>query len=224
MTPDPPNLSCLCFFGPAIFVLYVSMPLILWRVASHFGQRISLKRGLFSLLLFLAAFPVALVFLSWTGAADVDAIHTIKSGSIVPLLVLGLGNLFDPSATAVADKPVEIDEVIMGNVLQAGQGQNPARQAMIRAGLPKETPAFSINKVCGSGMKSVMLGHDAIKAGSSEVVIAGGMESMTNAPYLLPKARSGMRMGHQQALDQEQRGQRCQHTDTPCAHAWTLPE
>ncbi|WP_319524694.1 acetyl-CoA C-acetyltransferase [uncultured Desulfosarcina sp.] len=89
---------------------------------------------------------------------------------------------------------VSIDEVIMGNVLQAGQGQNPARQAMIRAGLPKETPAFSINKVCGSGLKAIALGAMAIMTGESDVVLAGGMENMSLAPMALPKARWGHRM------------------------------
>ncbi|MEE4217273.1 MAG: acetyl-CoA C-acyltransferase [Xanthomonadales bacterium] len=95
----------------------------------------------------------------------------------------------------------EASEVIMGCVLPAAVGQAPARQAALSAGVPASVGAMTINKVCGSGMKSVMLGHDAIKAGSSEIVIAGGMESMSNAPYLLPKARGGMRMGHGQVLD-----------------------
>lgn len=96
---------------------------------------------------------------------------------------------YDPGAA-----PVTIDEVIMGNVLQAGQGQNPGRQAMIRAGIPKETPAFTLNKVCGSGLKAVALGAQAIMAGSAEVVLAGGMENMSLAPMALPKARWGHRM------------------------------
>jgi acetyl-CoA C-acetyltransferase len=91
-------------------------------------------------------------------------------------------------------QPVSIDEVIMGNVLQAGLGQNPARQAMIRAGLPKETPAFTINKVCGSGLKAIALGAQSIMTGQAEVVIAGGQESMSNAPMALPLARWGHRM------------------------------
>ena len=92
-------------------------------------------------------------------------------------------------------------EVIMGCVLPAGLGQAPARQASLQAGIPVSVGCMTINKVCGSGLKSVMLGHDAIKAGSSEIVIAGGMESMSNAPYMLPKARGGMRMGHGEVLD-----------------------
>ena len=89
---------------------------------------------------------------------------------------------------------IMVDEVIMGNVLMSGQGQNPARQAMIRAGLPKETPAFTINKVCASGMKAIALGAQSIKAGENEVVIAGGMENMSDVPIALPKARWGYRM------------------------------
>jgi len=95
----------------------------------------------------------------------------------------------------------DVSEVIMGCVLPAGLGQAPARQASLKAGIPASVGCMTINKVCGSGMKAVMLGHDAIKAFSSEIVIAGGMESMTNAPYMLPKARGGMRMGHGQVLD-----------------------
>jgi acetyl-CoA C-acetyltransferase len=89
---------------------------------------------------------------------------------------------------------VAIDEVIMGNVLQAGLGQNPARQAMIKAGLPKETPAFTINKVCGSGLKAIALGAQSIMTGQAEVVVAGGQENMSQAPMALPKARWGHRM------------------------------
>lgn len=91
-------------------------------------------------------------------------------------------------------KPVVIDEVIMGNVLLAGQGQNPARQSMVHAGVPKETPAFTINKVCASGLKAIALGATAIMAGEADVIVAGGQESMSNAPLALPKARWGYRM------------------------------
>ena len=93
-----------------------------------------------------------------------------------------------------AATPVTVDEVIMGNVLQAGQGQNPARQAMVRAGVPKETPAYTINKVCGSGLKSIALGASAIMTGQAEVIIAGGQENMSQVPMALPKARWGYRM------------------------------
>jgi acetyl-CoA C-acetyltransferase len=94
-----------------------------------------------------------------------------------------------------------VDEVIMGCVLPAGLGQAPARQASLGAGLPLSAGVTTINKVCGSGLKAVMLAHDLIKAGSAEVVVAGGFESMSNAPYMLPKARTGYRMGHGQVLD-----------------------
>jgi len=94
-----------------------------------------------------------------------------------------------------------IDETIMGCVLAAGLGQAPARQASIGAGIPNATPCVTVNKMCGSGMKAIMLAHDAIKAGSAGVVVAGGMESMTNAPYLLTKVRGGLRLGHGQMLD-----------------------
>lgn len=98
-------------------------------------------------------------------------------------------------------EPGEPGEVIMGCVLPAALGQAPARQAALKAGIPVSVGALTVNKVCGSGMKSVMLAHDLIKAGSAETMIAGGMESMTGAPYMLPKARGGMRMGHGEVLD-----------------------
>jgi acetyl-CoA C-acetyltransferase len=94
-----------------------------------------------------------------------------------------------------------IDEVIMGCVLSAGQGQAPARQASLGAGIPLGTGCTTINKMCGSGMKATMLAHDLILAGSNRVMIAGGQESMSNAPYLVPKARAGLRMGHGKLID-----------------------
>lgn len=97
--------------------------------------------------------------------------------------------------------PHEIDEIITGCVLQAGIGQAPARQAAIKAGIPDSVGATTINKMCGSGLKSVMFGHDLIKAGSANIVLAGGMESMSQAPYLLSKARSGYRLGHGELKD-----------------------
>ncbi|MDP3267547.1 MAG: acetyl-CoA C-acyltransferase [Legionella sp.] len=97
--------------------------------------------------------------------------------------------------------PAEIDEVITGCVLQAGIGQAPARQAAIKAGIPNSTGATTINKMCGSGMKAVMMAHDMIKSGSAQVVLASGMESMSNAPYLLGKARAGYRLGHGELKD-----------------------
>jgi acetyl-CoA C-acetyltransferase len=98
-------------------------------------------------------------------------------------------------------KPEEVDEVIMGCVIQAGLGQNPARQAALNGGLPSTVSAVTINKVCGSGLKSVMLAAQGIALGDVEVVVAGGMESMSNAPYLLPKAREGYRMGNGELVD-----------------------
>ena len=95
----------------------------------------------------------------------------------------------------------EVEEVVMGCVLPAGQGQAPARQASLKAGVPKATGATTINKMCGSGMKAAMFAHDLIAAGSAQVVIAGGMESMSNAPYLLERARAGYRMGHGRVMD-----------------------
>ena len=98
-------------------------------------------------------------------------------------------------------KPEQVDEVIMGNVISAGLGQNPARQAALGAGLPPAVGALTINKVCGSGLKAVMLARQAILAGDAEIIVAGGMESMTNAPYLATKVRDGLRLGHGQLLD-----------------------
>lgn len=95
----------------------------------------------------------------------------------------------------------EIDEVIMGCVLPAGQGQAPARQAAVGAQIPVSIPSTTINKMCGSGMKSVMMAHDSIGSGSNQLVVAGGMESMTNAPHILPKSRDGLRLGHGSLLD-----------------------
>ncbi len=98
-------------------------------------------------------------------------------------------------------KPEDVQEVIMGCVLPAGQGQAPARQASLGAGLPLAAGCTTVNKMCGSGMKAAMFAHDILATGSVDVMVAGGMESMTNAPYLLPKARAGLRMGHGQVLD-----------------------
>ncbi len=97
--------------------------------------------------------------------------------------------------------PEQVDEVVMGCVLAAGQGQAPARQAALAAGLPVSTGCTTVNKMCGSGMKALMLAHDQLRAGSTGLMVAGGMESMSLAPYLLPKARAGLRMGHAQLLD-----------------------
>src|SRR5262245_36392085 len=100
-----------------------------------------------------------------------------------------------------AVRPDQVDEVILGCVLQAGIGMNVARQAVIKAGLPESVPAMTVNKVCGSGLKAVMLAAQAIKAGDAEVVVAGGTESMSRAPFLLPGARWGERLGHGKVLD-----------------------
>ena len=107
-------------------------------------------------------------------------------------------------AAALADagaKPGDVDELLMGNVLPAGQGQAPARQAGFHAGLGEEVPATTLNKMCGSGMKAVMLAHDQLKTGNGSMIVAGGMESMSNAPYLLPKMRAGARLGHSEVKD-----------------------
>ena len=126
-------------------------------------------------------------------------------GSLAPMTATELGacaiqavleDTQDPSTVSS-----HIDEVIMGCVLPAGLGQSPTRQASLKAGLPLATGVTTINKVCGSGMKALMLAHDLIKAGTAEAIVAGGMESMSNAPYLLPKARTGYRMGHGQVID-----------------------
>jgi acetyl-CoA C-acetyltransferase len=97
--------------------------------------------------------------------------------------------------------PAQVDEVILGCVLQAGLGMNPARQASIRAGVPESVPAYTVNKVCGSGLKAVMLAAQAVRGGDAAVIVAGGMESMSRAPYLLPDARWGQRLGHGQLVD-----------------------
>jgi acetyl-CoA C-acetyltransferase len=123
------------------------------------------------------------------------------------------GSLSDVSATKLGAvvvreavhrgqlKPEQIDECIMGNVVSAGLGQNPARQAALFGGLPPEVSAVTVNMVCGSGLRAVSLAAQSIQTGNAEIVVAGGMESMTNAPYLLPQARSGFRMGNQVAVD-----------------------
>ncbi|MDX1836503.1 acetyl-CoA C-acyltransferase [Legionella taurinensis] len=123
-------------------------------------------------------------------------------GALSALTAPELGAIAHRAALEQAGiSPSDIDEVITGCVLQAGIGQAPGRQAAIGAGIPDSTGATTINKMCGSGMKAVMLGHDLIKAGSANVVLASGMESMSNAPYLLEKARSGYRLGHGQLKD-----------------------
>ena len=122
------------------------------------------------------------------------------NGNLSSLAATKLGEVAIKAACEEMDVSV-IDEVIMGCVLPAGLGQSPARQASLGAGLPLSAGVTTINKVCGSGLKAVMMAHDLIKAGSATAVVAGGMESMSNAPYMLPKARTGYRMGHGQVLD-----------------------
>lgn len=123
-------------------------------------------------------------------------------GSLSSLSAHELGAVAIKAAVERAGiKGEDVDELIMGNVLQAGQGQAPARQACIEAGLPKSVPCSTLHKVCGSGLKAVMLAHDLIKAESASVVVAGGQESMSNAPYLLLKARQGYRYGNSTVYD-----------------------
>jgi acetyl-CoA C-acetyltransferase len=123
-------------------------------------------------------------------------------GALAPLTAVQLGTAAVRAAVASAGiQASDPDEVIMGCVLPAGLGQAPARQAAIGAGLPVSVPATTVNKMCGSGLKAVMLAADQIRAGSARIVLAGGLESMSNAPYLLPKARTGYRMGHGEVLD-----------------------
>ncbi|MBK9063493.1 MAG: thiolase family protein [Acidobacteria bacterium] len=123
-------------------------------------------------------------------------------GSLSTLPAHALGAVAIKSAVERAEVPAaRVEHVWMGNVLQAGQGQAPARQALLAAGLPKSTGAVTLHKVCGSGMRAVMDAANALRSGEFELVVAGGMESMSNAPYLVPKGRLGLRMGHGQLLD-----------------------
>jgi acetyl-CoA C-acetyltransferase len=123
-------------------------------------------------------------------------------GELAPVTAPQLGSVAIKGALERAGVPAEeVDEVIMGCVLPAGQGQAPARQASIGAGVPMSVGCTTVNKMCGSGMKAAMLAHDGLSASSGAVIVAGGMESMTNAPYLLAKARGGYRMGHGQVYD-----------------------
>jgi len=126
-------------------------------------------------------------------------------GSLSSLSASDLGGVAIRSAISKSGlNASDIDEVLMGSVLTAGQGQAPARQAALAAGLPVSTPCTTVNKVCGSAMKSIMLGGNALRSGQASVVVAGGMESMSGAPYLLPQARQGYRFGHAQMLDHMQ--------------------
>ena len=123
-------------------------------------------------------------------------------GELAPAAAPDLGGAAIKAALARAGMPAtDVSEVLMGIVLPAGLGQAPARQAAHSAGIPWDAPATTVNKMCGSGMKTVMQGHDAVALGSAEIVVAGGMESMTNAPHLLPSGRGGIRIGHGQVMD-----------------------
>src|SRR4051812_23761383 len=123
-------------------------------------------------------------------------------GTLKPFTASQLGSFVLRAAWERAElKPSDIDEVIMGNVVSAGLGQNPARQAALHGGLSAEVAAMTINKVCGSGLKAVALASQAITTGDSDIVVAGGMESMSNTPYMLPKARDGYRLGDGTLVD-----------------------
>jgi acetyl-CoA C-acetyltransferase len=123
-------------------------------------------------------------------------------GTLAPLAATKLGSIVVTEAVKRAGvDPADVDEVVMGNVVGAGLGQNPARQAAMGAGLPDSIPSFTVNKVCGSGLKAAVLGTQAIRCGDARVVVAGGMESMSNAPYLLKGARQAFRMGNQTLVD-----------------------
>ena len=123
-------------------------------------------------------------------------------GSLAPFSAVDLGSIVVREAVKRAGiEPDRVDEIIMGSVIQAGLGQNPARQAGLKGGLDKRVAAMTINKVCGSGLKAVALAAQGIRTGDVEAVVAGGMESMSNAPYLLPQLRQGYRLGHAKALD-----------------------
>ncbi|MGA1161316.1 MAG: beta-ketoacyl synthase N-terminal-like domain-containing protein, partial [Burkholderiaceae bacterium] len=137
----------------------------------------------------------------WIAAAARTPMGAFQ-GDFASLAAHDLGGVAMGAALTRAQvAPQLVDEVLMGNCLMAGQGQAPARQAALKAGLPMATGAVTLSKMCGSGMKAAMLAHDMLRAGSADVMIAGGMESMTQAPYLLPKARGGYRMGHGTELD-----------------------
>src|SRR5438067_3296708 len=160
-----------------------------------------------------------LIMRGWEASAGADCMPQYQDNDVV--IISGVrtavgkfqGSLSDRSAPQLGAivvreavkraqvDPAQVDECIMGNVVSAGLGQNPARQAAIFGGLPPEVSALTVNKVCGSGLKAVALGAQAIQTGNSEIVVAGGMESMTNAPYLLPQARKGYRLGNSQIID-----------------------
>ena len=135
----------------------------------------------------------------------VGAARTPIAGLLGDFATLSASDLGAVAIKAAVERagitPDDVDEVIMGNVLSAGQGQAPARQAALKAGLSQATGCTTVNKMCGSAMKAAMFAHDLLAAGSGDIIVAGGMESMSSAPYLLPKARAGLRMGHQSLVD-----------------------
>ncbi|MGH7680534.1 MAG: acetyl-CoA C-acetyltransferase [Candidatus Eiseniibacteriota bacterium] len=142
--------------------------------------------------------------------ADRDAYIVSACRTAIGEFMGGLGSMTAPQLGAIAVKdavrragidPGQIDEVLMGNVVQAGVGQAPARQAAIHGGIPDTVPAMTVNMVCGSGLKAVMVAAQAIRAGDADIILAGGMESMSHAPYFLPKARTGYRLGNGELLD-----------------------
>jgi acetyl-CoA C-acetyltransferase len=142
--------------------------------------------------------------------ADRDAYIVSACRTAIGEFMGGISSMTAPQLGAIAIReavkragvdPAQVDEVLMGNVVQAGVGQAPARQAAIHGGIPDTVPAMTVNKVCGSGLKAVMLAAQAIRAGDADVIVAGGMESMSNAPYFLPKARSGYRLGNGELVD-----------------------
>ncbi len=139
-------------------------------------------------------------------AVIVSAVRTAigtYGGGLAEVPAVKLGEICIRAALQRADlKPEQVEEVIMGNVLQAGLGQNPARQSAVEAGLPVDVPAMTINKVCGSGLKAVALAAQAVKLGDADIIVAGGMESMSRAPYVVEKARFGYRMGDGQLVDE----------------------
>src|SRR6185369_5126099 len=155
--------------------------------------------------------PSCLWYVQFGGPAsmkDVVIISAVRTpigkfqGALKSITAPQLGSIVVRNAVERAGLfPDQIDEVIMGNVVSAGLGQNPARQAALRGGLLPDVAAMTINKVCGSGLKAVGLAAQGIQTGDSEIVVAGGMESMTNAPYLLPGAREGYRLGHSTIVD-----------------------
>src|ERR671920_2625128 len=140
-----------------------------------------------------------------TESVIVSAVRTPTGkflGSLKDFSATELGALVVREAVRRAQiDPALVDECILGNVVSAGLGQNPARQAALRGGLADHVAALTINKVCGSGLKAVMLAHQGIQTGDIDIAVAGGMESMSNCPYLLPRVREGLRMGHSTIVD-----------------------